>query len=145
MLLQGVVALLIQGPAVEPAVSPVAAPPKVDWIRRPEYADIVRCAKRIGRNVREAVVVMQCRTGPDDSIRDCVATSNTRAPDTRYETAAICASKAFSIRATGIDGRPVLGAVVTVPFRFASFATYDARVRNFRKPPQSDASGGGRP
>jgi hypothetical protein len=80
----------------------------------------------------EAVVTLRCVTAPHDEIKDCAVVSNTRAPDTRYERAALCATKYFHIRAGPADA-PVIGVPVTVPTSFITPSTAAARRKAARE------------
>jgi hypothetical protein len=113
--------------------SPPAAPvsPKADWVAKPSIADMGRCMSRLGGARPEAVVTMRCVTAPHDQIKDCVVISNTRAPDSRFEGAALCTTKYFRIRAGAADS-PVMDVPVTVPFVFVSPATLEAMVKAAR-------------
>jgi hypothetical protein len=79
--------------------------------------DLLRCARQAPNPPPEAVVTLRCVTAPQDQITDCAVVSNTRAPDARYERAALCATKYFRIRAGPADA-PVMGVPVTVPTGF---------------------------
>jgi len=133
----GIALMLLQGSGVAPPVDQ----PKIDWLRKPPGTGVYACLATMQRGAQEGIVNMRCETAPNDKIRNCVIVSNSNAPDTRYEKAAICASKYFNIRATGPDGKPIFGAAVNVPFRFAAPATYETLVRNADKPLRSTAAG----
>lgn len=121
--------LAVAAGSVDPTT---VGPPKVDWTGKPAGPAFYRCLRPLEKGAQQALVTMRCVTAPNDHIDQCVVTSNSQASDIRYETAALCASKSFRMRATGPDGRPVMGVPVNVPYRFASPATYDAIVKSAR-------------
>ena len=136
-------AMIIVGLAVMAQASALAADapgppptPKVDWVAKPKISGLLQCVAKMKGRVQEAVVTMHCVTKLKDHIGDCTILTNSQAPDVRYEQASLCASKLFLMRANGPDGRPIMGAPVEVPFRFASTATYQAIVDEVRKRPQ---------
>ena len=103
------------------------AAPKVEWVAKPAAQDISKCFELFhkGEQVHEGVVMMRCATAPNDRIANCVVTSGGDPDDERYAITAICAARSFRMRATGADGKPVMGVPVNVPFRFASPAIRD--------------------
>ena len=123
-----IAALWLQSIAAAAPVPELADQVKVDWVAKPRMDDIVRCLGPLAKRANEAVVRMQCTTAPKDHIANCVAISNSQAPDVRYETAALCATQYFRMRAMGPGGQPILGAPVIVPFGFVSLGTYEGMV-----------------
>src|SRR5262249_24971935 len=126
------IALLLLQATAGGAPTPAAqATPRADWVARPDWRDLLRCARAAPKPPPEAVVTLRCVTAAHDQITDCAVVSNTRAPDARYERAALCATKYFRIRAGPADA-PVLGVPVTVPTGFITPSTSAAMIKAAR-------------
>ena len=126
--------MLLQAAVAEDGGRAALTSPRPDWIRKPDAESLMSCARPLPRLAPDVVVTMRCATAPHDQIRDCAVVSNTRAPDVRYDRAALCATKFFRIRARGADG-PAMGVPVIVPFGFISPSTYAAMVKAARAGP----------
>lgn len=130
--------LFIGAPAATADEPSAPTEPKVGWVSKPDINDIFKCFKIMhkGDQIQEGVVMMQCATAPDDHIANCTVTSNSQPDDERYGIIAVCATKYFRMRATGPDGKPVMGVSVNVPFRFAAGMTEEQIVKAIRKQQQ---------
>ena len=88
------------------------------WIRPPDGSQLYGCFRRAIPSSEDARIKLQCLSSVDDRLTDCKAVENSKAPDARYEAAAICAIGSARFRVEDKDGKPVAGAEITVPLSY---------------------------
>ena len=88
-----------------------------DWVLKPNAMDIEYCVRKFVQRPEPAYLILSCRSAPGDHLSDCKVIENSRAPDDRYEKAALCAAKVFRIRVTDASGAAVSGVEVKAPFQ----------------------------
>ncbi|MEW5684379.1 MAG: hypothetical protein AB1942_05640 [Pseudomonadota bacterium] len=88
------------------------------WIRPPDSSQLYGCFRRAIPSSEDARIKLQCVSTADDRLADCKAVENSKAPDARYEAAAVCALGSARYRVEDKDGKPVTGAEITVPLSY---------------------------
>ena len=88
------------------------------WVKAPDMDQVYGCFRRTIPKSEDATVKLRCSSSTDDRLKDCKAVENSRAPDARYETAAICALDSARFRVEDKDGKPVAGQEITVPLSY---------------------------
>ena len=106
-------AILMQGAAPNTD----SAGNRTDWLERPTARSLAKCVAGRMPAVR---VVLACRTAPRDRLAGCAPAPELPEPPAEVTEFAICAAKAYRIRATGPDGKPVTGTTVLVPLTLSA-------------------------
>lgn len=88
------------------------------WLRPPDAGQVTACFRRAIPDSEDAKVRLRCLSSKDDRLTDCKAVENSRAPDARYEAAAICALESARFRVEDKDGKPVSGERIVVPLSY---------------------------
>lgn len=88
------------------------------WLRAPDPAHLSACFRRAIPDSEDAKVKLRCLSSTDDRLTDCIVVENTKAPDTRYEAAAICAMETARFRVEDRDGKSVGGHGIVVPLSY---------------------------
>ncbi len=89
------------------------------WLRLPDPGQVAGCFRRAVPNLEDAKVRLRCLSSTDDRLTDCTVVENSRAPDTRYEAAAVCAIQSARFRVEDKDGKPVAGEGIVVPLGYS--------------------------
>lgn len=86
----------------------------LEWLEAPRALKIYGC---ITSDLPSLDIVLICRTAAGDRLTDCAPAPDTPPPAAPKAVArfAACTSKAYRVRATGADGKPVVGTTVHIP------------------------------